>query len=85
MLMSLLKGIIDDKILKIIQLFMTHPNELYHINKVAEETVIPVSTTFRIMKKLVKLGIIQYRTISKFKVYHLANNDKTKKLKKIIG
>ncbi len=82
--MDVLEGIFDDKILRILRLFLDNPEEYFHINKVSKRTKVPLATTFRIMKLLLEQDIIKYNEISKFKIYKLASNKKTKKLGKIL-
>ena len=68
----------------ILKLFLDNSEEYFHINKVSKETGVPLSTTFRIMKKMLKQEIIVYNEISKFKIYKLADNKKTRKLRRMI-
>ncbi len=75
-----LKGLIDPKISRILDTFMRNKNKPYHIHKLAKESKVPVSSTFRILKKLVSAGYIEKITIDKFNIYKLAENNKTKKL-----
>jgi hypothetical protein len=82
--MNFFKGLIDDKILRVLSLFLKNQEEYYHINKVSEDSKVPLATTFRIMNMLLKNEIIEYRSISKFKIYKLSKNEKTRKIKAII-
>jgi len=81
--MNLLSGLVDKKILSILNVFLENPDRFYHINKVAEESKVPLATTFRIMKTLLGEDIITVQTISKFKIYKLADNKRTKKLRRL--
>ncbi len=82
--MNLLKGIIDDKTLRVLSVFMNNPDEFYHINKVSLASKVSLATTFRIMNMLSKNEIIEYKKISKFKIYKLSDSERTKKLRKIL-
>ncbi len=82
--MSLLEGIVDAKLLKILMLFLKNPNELYHINKVSRMTGVPVATAFRMMKTLHKEGFIEATQISKFKIYRMAENSRTRKMRRLL-
>ncbi|MFH1642178.1 MAG: hypothetical protein ABIC04_04725 [Nanoarchaeota archaeon] len=81
---SALAGIIDVKIEKILRMFFNNKEQLFHINKISKDTKVPVATTFRIIKKLVKLDLISYITIGKFKVYKLNLNSKSRLLLKLL-
>ncbi len=67
----ILEGLIDKKVEAVLRLFFRHRNELFHINKVSDGSGVPLATAFRIVKKLVKLGIIAPIEVGKFKVYKL--------------
>ncbi|MBN2422095.1 helix-turn-helix domain-containing protein [Candidatus Woesearchaeota archaeon] len=77
-------GLIDKKTLAVINLFLVKGEEMFHINKVAEQTGVPLATTFRIINQLAELEIIEKKTIGKFSIYTLAKNRKTGFLKRII-
>lgn len=74
---GILDGIVDKKIKNILNVFIKNKNELFHIRKISEESNVPISTSFRLIKKLVSLGFVTIIRINKFKVYRLAENKKT--------
>lgn len=78
--MDALEGIVDDKTLRILDLFMKNPEKLYHINKVSKDSKVPLATTFRIIKRLNSNDIIESVEISKFRIYKLSQNRKTQSL-----
>ncbi len=80
--MSLLEGLIDKKIEKILLLFLKNKKELFHLNKISNITKVPLASTFRIMNKLKKLSLIETINIGKIKVYKA--NKKLSKLNKLI-
>ena len=82
--MGVLKGLIDDKLLKVLSVFIKEPNEYFHINKVSQLSKVSLATTFRIINQLTDNKIIEYKQIGKFKIYRLCKNNKTKKLRRII-
>jgi DNA-binding IclR family transcriptional regulator len=82
--MNLFKGLIDDKVLKVLKIFTKEPDQFFHINKVAEASSVPLATTFRIINSLVQNKLLTIQKISKFKIYSLAKNKKTKKLRRLL-
>lgn len=82
---SIIKGLIDKKIEKILKVFLKDKNKLFHIDAVSKKSQVPLSTSFRIIKKLVKLNIIEIIPIGKLKVYRLIKNKKTRILAKLIA
>lgn len=82
--MDIFEGLIDRKMHSVISVFLKFPEEYFHINKVAERSSVPVATTFRIINQLNDLGIIEATNISKFRIYRLADNKKTKKLRRLL-
>ena len=82
--MSVFSGLVDKKVLRVLAVFLNNPRELFHINKVSKKAKVPLATTFRIINNLVSFNILSVQKISKFKIYKLADNNKTKKLRRLI-
>jgi len=82
--MDIFNGLVDNKIVKVLEIFLKNPKEVYHINKVSQESSVPLATTFRIINNLVDNEILEIQKISKFKIYRLKKNKKTKELRKLI-
>jgi uncharacterized membrane protein len=77
---NIFRGIVDDKIRKILDMFIKRKGELFHLHKISKLSNVPISSSFRMVKKLVDFGFITSIKIGKFKVYKLADNEKTKVL-----
>ena len=84
MIMELFAGLVDERTLAVLDLFLNNPKELYHINQVSELTEVPVATTFRIMKRLKKHKLLTTKKLGKFHIYMLADNAKTEKLRGLV-
>ena len=82
--MDLLKGLVDDKILRVLNVFLSEPDQFFHINKVSQQSKVPLATTFRIINSLVDNKLLKIEKISKFKLYKLADTKKTKRLRRIL-
>jgi DNA-binding IclR family transcriptional regulator len=82
--MGILDGLLDEKIYRVISLFLKNPGQLYHLNKVSEDSGVPLATTFRIMKSLHSNKYISITKISKLKLYSLAENSATKQLRRLL-
>lgn len=78
--MHALQELVDPKIKRILQLLLDHKSRHFHLQQISIEAHVSLSTTFRIIKKLVKLQFIDTTTIGKFKIYRIADNEKTKGL-----
>jgi Mn-dependent DtxR family transcriptional regulator len=66
---SKIELIVDKKLLKIIKLFLNKNKELFHLQKISQEAKVPLGTTFRLIKKLSKTGLIKTQTVGKTKLY----------------
>ena len=71
-----LKALIDPKLYKILQSFRDNPGKLYHLNSIAQETKVPLATTFRLVRKLVKADWITIVQVGKMKLYTLKEKKK---------
>lgn len=81
---SLLAGIIDPKLEKILRVFIENKEELFHLKKISAQSKVPLTTTFSLIKKLAKLNIVTISKVGKLKLYKLAENKKTSFLETII-
>jgi predicted AAA+ superfamily ATPase len=82
---DIFSGIVDDKIRKILDVLIKNEGELYHLKKISKLSHVPISSSFRLVQKLVNFGIITTIKIDDFKLYKLAENKKTKLLVSLWG
>jgi len=74
---NIFSGIVDEKIRRILNVFINNKEELFHLYKLSKISKVPISSSFRLVRKLVDSGVINIIKIGKFKVYKLADNKKT--------
>jgi DNA-binding Lrp family transcriptional regulator len=82
--MTILSSLIDAKTLKILKTFLNNPKSLFHLNNLAESASVSVSSTSRIVAKLVKNKIIEEIKIGKLSVYKIIENKEIKKIKRLL-
>jgi len=75
-----LEGLVDKKIRSILSVFIKNKGELFHLQKIAKLSNVPLASSFRIVRRLVSLGFVTLIKINKFKVYELSDSKKTKVL-----
>lgn len=68
---NLLEQLFDSKILKIIRLFLNEKEGQFYLREISIKTNVPVATTYRFIKKLLGLDLIEEIKIKKFKLYKL--------------
>ena len=68
---SKISSLLDPKLLRIVQLFLKNPGSIYHLQKISQETKIPLGTTFRLVNKLLNKNIIVVLLVGKLKLYKL--------------
>jgi len=81
---NLLGNLFDNKHLKIIRLFIDDKTKEFYLREIAKLAGVSVSTTFRLVNKLVGLNVIKLIQIKSLKLYKLAENDNTKYLSKLL-
>ncbi|MBU1205051.1 MAG: winged helix-turn-helix domain-containing protein [Nanoarchaeota archaeon] len=81
---DILKQLFDKKILRIIDVFLQNRDKQFYLRELGRAANVSPATTYRIVGKLVKAGIIEEIKISKFKVYKIIVNEKTKGLTKLL-
>ncbi|NTV22928.1 MAG: hypothetical protein HGA85_00945 [Nanoarchaeota archaeon] len=82
--MEILRGLVDGKLLNILELFLKNPDRLYHIAKVSADSKVSLASSFRLIHSLNKGGIIECTSVGKTKLYKLASSRKTKVLRKLL-
>jgi DNA-binding Lrp family transcriptional regulator len=75
--MDILKDLFDEKIIEILNLLVDNPSKTYSLTEISELTSVNVTTTFRIIKKLIEREFLTEIKVSKAKVYQLSKNEKT--------
>jgi len=61
--------VIEPKLLRIIQLFLNKEDEIFNLQKISSESKVPLGSTFRLMKKITKTGLVETIPIGKTKLY----------------
>ena len=74
--MSLFSDLVDRKIIRILTSLVNHPTEHFHIQKLSSVSRVPLSSTFRIVNNLVKIGLVDVIVVGKFKIYRLSEKKK---------
>jgi DNA-binding transcriptional ArsR family regulator len=72
---GLLEKLFDEKIIRVIQIFLANKEKQFYLREIEKETKVPIATVSRHIQKLKKLGIIKEIKISKFKLYQLNENN----------
>lgn len=78
--LGVLSGLLDDKLIKVISLFMKYPGKKFYLSEVSKLSGVNTATTFRILKKLVAEELIIMDVIGKVRVYQLGKSDRVKSL-----
>ncbi|GBE20014.1 MAG TPA: hypothetical protein ENG87_02075 [Candidatus Pacearchaeota archaeon] len=81
---DILKGLFDEKIIQIIDIFLDNPNRQFSLTQVSSVSNINIATTMRMLEKLVKQNIVELILIEKTKLYRLKKNEKTMALNKLL-
>ena len=68
-------GLIDSKIVSILDFFIKNSDKEYCLNEVSTQSKVPIATTQRILRKLLKLNLIKFRKIKTLRLYALNEND----------
>ena len=82
--MEILKDLFDKRIMSILNLFIKNPEKEFYLSEVSRLVKINISTTFRILNKLVEKNYIKANLIGKVKVFKFEKNEKTFALTKFL-
>ena len=82
---EILMSIIDEKIGKILDKLFQNPKKGYYLSELSEESGVSLSSTYRILKKLLKLKIVREEIVGPIKMYYLSKNPQTSLLGELIN
>ena len=78
-----LGGLVEPNVLAIFSTLCKNPTQLYHLNSLAQTAKVPVSTTSRIIVRLVQENFAEEVIVGKITLYKLAQNKKVELLKEL--
>jgi len=84
---NIVEEFFDKKTLAILKLFLFDTAEgtnKFYLREVSKKARVPVATTFRILKKLKELGVVDEHIIKKTKLYALSKNKNTQVLASLL-
>jgi len=82
--LEILSALFDNKILAVLAVLVNDSSEGLYLREISKYANISDATTFRIIKKLVQVGIVEQKKIKKLKLYRFKNDEKTAFLYKIL-
>ena len=68
---EILTGLLDEQLLKIFKTFINNPEQQFYLRELAKKTRVAPASTYRVLKQLLKLELIQEVKMKKFKFYNL--------------
>ncbi len=77
---AVLDGLIDPKTAAVLRTLLRHSDKLYHLHSLARASKIPVTTTSRIIKRLVDTQFATEVRVGKMSLYKLAENEKAQQV-----
>lgn len=78
--LDVLKDLFDEKIIRIMNVFIVNPDKQFYLSEIAKFSKINISTTFRVLNRLSLQGFLRVTVIGKVRMYQLERNDKTRAL-----
>ncbi len=83
MQIAVLEEIFDRKKLSILKFLLQNPERNFYLQEITEQANVPVATTFRILQRLIKAGVVEEVRVSRLKLYKIGQNEKVDFLEKI--
>ncbi|NOZ80959.1 MAG: helix-turn-helix domain-containing protein [DPANN group archaeon] len=66
---EVIEQLIDSKLLRILRLFIQEKDTDFYLKEISDRTKVPVASVFRIVNRLVLLGLVTRKKIRRFKLY----------------
>ncbi len=71
-LKSLIVGLIDKKLSNVLEFFFDNPKERFYLKQISKATGVSNTSTFRILKRLCRLGIVREEVVGPAKLYFIS-------------
>jgi len=68
-LKSLIVGLVDKKLLGVLEVFFENPKEKFYLKQISNVTGVSNTSTYRIVKRLCKMGILREEIVGPTKLY----------------
>ncbi len=68
-------GLMDFKTVAVLGVFIKNPTKEYCLNEVAEASGVPIATTHRILRRLIKQNLVGFNKIKSLRLYMLNEGD----------
>src|SRR3989338_1624411 len=81
---KILEELFDKKTLAVLRLFSSNADKQYYLREIAKATRVPIATVFRIVRKLVTMGVVNEIKIKKFKIYQYGTGKESKFVEQLI-
>ena len=81
---DVLSGLLDEKLIKIISLFMKYPDRRFSLSEVARLSGVNGATTFRILNKIAKESLVRVVVVGKTRTYQLSKGERASSLGRIL-
>jgi len=81
---NILQDLFDQKIISVINLLLENPDKYYTLSEISLLSRVNITTTFRIVNRLISSNIVISNTIGKTKIYQLRKNEKSMFLYKFL-
>lgn len=83
-MMSMLRQLLDEKLVKILLVLNKNKSQFYHITQLSQEANVPSATTFRMIDQLLKSKIITMSKVGKFKIYKYNDTEKNNRFMRLL-
>lgn len=81
---EVIEELIDPKLLHVLRLFIQDKDADFYLQEISDETKVPVATVYRIVNKLVDLGLVTLKKVKKFKLYTCSDSATVKFLESFL-
>jgi hypothetical protein len=81
---QILQSLLDAKVLDILKFFIRNESTEFYLREISRNTKVSAASTYRILKKLVAISVLNIREVKTAKLYRLQSNSTTEFLKSII-
>lgn len=79
-----LSGLVEKKTLSVLQALLQHPDTIFHLHSLAKAAHVPVSSTARIIPRLLQAGYAKEVRVGKWSLYTLNQGEEIEQIRGLL-
>lgn len=81
---QLVRSLFDNKMLNVLDVFLQNAESQFFLKEISQQSRVPLTSCYRIVRRLLKVGVVHEVKVNRFSVYQLNPSELTAFLEEIV-